>query len=111
MKQNKQYAHRSTISDIENFYDIMSGKKKIFTKKDVEEFEASYFAMCLLIPREYFLKFVEVFGGLEKVKLNYNDKTALARLFNVEEKLIEIRIDDLLSQEKEESEIKKLSKK
>lgn len=100
MKNNSQFANRDNYKaiDLENFSKILSGKKKILTKKEQYEFEANYMAMCLLLPKDSFLQIVEALGGLSKVNSYYEAKAALARVFNVEYKLVEIRIDDLLSQ-------------
>ena len=88
----------------------MSGKKKIITKRDKYEFEASYFAMCLLLPKDFFLQMIEFLGGMEKVKTNQDSKACLARVFNVEYRLVEARINDILTQEKKESKSKKLKR-
>ena len=111
MKNNNRFAHTLKKSNIENFYKIMSGEKKVITKKDESEFEASYFAMCLLIPKEFFLQMIEFLGGIEIVKSDSDRKECLARVFNVEYKLIEARISDLLSQETEQSKSKLLKNK
>ena len=108
MKSNNKFADRVSKKDIENFYNVMNGKKTILTKKEQEEFEASYFAMCLLIPKETFLNVVNCFGGLETVKNNPTIKAGLARLFFVEEKLINIRINDLIEQQKDKNNCKVL---
>lgn len=103
MENNNQYAHILKQQNIEKFYKFMSGEKEIITNKDNEEFEASYFAMCLLLPEKTFLNVINVFGGLEKVKKDFTTKQAIARLFFVEPKLVSIRIDDLLSRQNENS--------
>lgn len=69
----------------------MSGKKKIITKRDEYEFEASYFAMCLL-PKDLFLKIIEFLGGIDKVKTNENNIAYLSRIFNVENRLIKAKL-------------------
>ena len=111
MKNNNKFAHRSKKSNIENFYRIMSGEKKIITKRDEAEFEASYFAMCLLLPKDFFSQMIEFLGGMDKVKSDYDSKTALARVFNVEYRLVEIRIADILSQEKQQEKEQSKNKK
>ncbi len=110
MSNNNKFGHISKKSNFENFYKIMSGEKKIITKKDEYEFEASYFAMCILLPKDSFIPFVEFLGGLEKVKLDKDSIDCLARVFNVESRLVEIRISDIISQEKERENSKNLSK-
>jgi len=111
MNDNSKFAHRSKISNIENFYKIMSGKKKIITKRDNYEFEASYFAMCLLLPKDSFLKMIDFLGGIEKVKSDQDSIDCLARIFNVEEQLVKVRINDIISQQKEQENKKKIKKK
>jgi len=96
VKNNRQFAHLTKIKDIENFYKIMTGEKKILTKKDKLEWEANYFAMCLLLPRQLFMNLVEFLGGIEFVKNNYDAKCCLSRIFFVEYRLVEIRINELL---------------
>ena len=108
---NNQFAHRTKKSNIEKFYKIMSNKKKIITKKDKHEFEASYFAMCLLLPKNSFLKMVDFLGGIEKVKTDEDSIACLARVFNVEYRLVEARISDIISQEKEQKKEQSKSKK
>lgn len=101
MSDNAKFAHRSKESNIENFYKIMSGEKKIITKRDEYEFEASYFAMCLL-PKDSFIKMIEFLGGIEQVKTDEDSIACLACVFNVEHRLVETRISDIVSQEKEQ---------
>ncbi len=110
MKNCNLFAHKSKESNIENFYKIMSGKKKIITKRDEYEFEASYFAMCLLLPKDFFLEMVDFLGGIEKVKTDKDNIACLARIFNVEYRLVETRINDILSQEKGQLKSKKLKR-
>lgn len=98
-KKNKtQFSHMSKATNIEKFYKIMSGKKRIITKKDELEFEASYFAMCLLLPKDSFLQMIEFLGGIDVVKSDYDKINCIARSFNVEYKLVEARINSLISQ-------------
>ena len=111
MNNNNQFAHRSKKSNLENFYKIMSGEKKIITKRDEYEFEASYFAMCILLPKDFFLKIIDFLGGMEKVKTNEDSIACLARVFNVEHRLVKTRISDIISQEKEQKKEHVKSKK
>ena len=111
MKNNNQFAHRTKESNLENFYKIMSGEKKIITKRDKYEFEASYFGMCLLLPKDSFLDMIEFLGGMEKVKIDEGSIACLARVFNVEHRLVKTRISDIISQEKEQKKEAVKSKK
>lgn len=106
--ENNKFAHRNKLKYLENFYKIMYGKKKIITKIDEYEYEASYFAMCLLLPKDIFMKMVDVFGGIEKVSSSKEYIAALSRLFFVEEELVKVRIKDIYSDELEKKHIKKL---
>ena len=101
---NSKFAHRTKESDIENFYKIMYGAKKIKTKKDQEDFDAWYFAMCLLLPKDPFLQMIDFLGGMNSVIKDYNKKQCIARCFNVESRLVTLRIKDILSQEKQQQE-------
>lgn len=109
MDDNTKIAHQSKEKDIENFYKIMYGKKKMKTDKDTKNFEASYFAMCLLLPKNSFLQVVNCFGGLDKVQNDKEIKDTIARLFNVETRLISVRIYDLITRDKDILEEKRLT--
>ena len=98
---NSQYAHELTTKKFAKLYSLLLENKKIITKKVQEEWESAYFAMCLLIPKDSLLKVVEIFGGLEKVLNDYQLLSAISRLYNVEEQLMEIRIKDLLKNDRE----------
>ena len=111
MNNNNVFADRTKISDIKNFYKVLSGEKKIMTKRNEYEFEASYFAMCLLLPKDFFLQVIEILGGIEKVKSDQDSIACIARLFNVEYRLVEARIVDIFSQEKENTKVKINKKK
>lgn len=91
-----KYGHRLQNADTEKLFRVMLDKRKIRTKKEQEEFEAGYFALCLLLPKDDFLKIVDVFGGIDVVKDNDEIQSAIARLFNVEKILVKIRIKYLI---------------
>ena len=63
MNNNNQFAHSSKESNIENFYKIMSGEKKIITKKLNMNFRQVIFAMCFLLLKDSFLKMIDIFWG------------------------------------------------
>ena len=50
-----KYERLDTIDSLNLFYDVMLCNRKIRNETEKEEDEASYFAMCLLLPRESFL--------------------------------------------------------
>ena len=107
----EKYGHRLQFKDTEKVFRIMSGEKKIHNKREREEWEAGYFAMCLLLPRDYFLKVVDFFGGIDVVKSDDEIQDAISRLFNVEKRLVKIRIKLLLEDMKQEENNKKKIKK
>ena len=98
----KKYAHKSTPKDINLFFEYMLYGKEIKTKREKEEVEAGYFAMCLLLPKEIFTNIANVVGGLEEV---YKEPEAVARFFLVEERLVRARAKDLMDREKEEQDV------
>ncbi len=57
-----------------------------------KESEAIYMAMCLLMPKESFLKEVEKLGGLDTVIADYTAQESLAKVFGVELSLAELRV-------------------
>lgn len=85
---------------METFYKFMSGEKKILTEEEKLEFETSYFAMCILLPEESFLKIIDLLGEIEVMKSSYENKSFIAQKFKVSYDLVEIRINDLLLQQK-----------
>ena len=90
----RQFARRDTIDSINLFYDVMLCDRKIRTKEEKEEVEASYFAMCLLLPEKQFLKVINSFGGINE-----------CYMFFVEERLIRVRLKDLNSKIKDDDTI------
>ena len=89
-----RFARRDTIDSINLFYDVILCDKKIKNESEKEDFEASYFAMCLLLPKEPFLDTVNYLGGIDECYKN-NNIILLSRLFNVEDKLIRVRLKEL----------------
>ena len=88
---NSIYAGRCTISDIQDdFNSILLGG----SGDSLEESEANYFAMCLLMPKNDLLKLINEIGGFEEVKKGVNI-SALARIFNVPDELMLIRIKEI----------------
>ena len=102
MKHNRM-AHRSKEGDIKKFYDYMNGKKRIYTSRDIKDFEAYYFSMLLLLPEKPLMDIInlEFMGGINLVKNDKGKTKALARIFNVEEELVEIRINDIIERQEE----------
>ncbi len=95
-----QYAHKSLDKDINKFCDFMYGRKTPKTKRDIENYEASYFAMCLLLPEELLLETsIVLCGSLKAVLENVDYFNSIAALFNVEPWLLKLRIDNILASE------------
>ena len=96
------YAHRLTNDKLDLCYSASDKNWQIKSEAE-RELEAFYFAMCLLIPEDIFMETIGLFfGGLDNVKDNYEFKMTLAHMFNVEYKLIEARIQDLLEKTRQE---------
>ena len=94
-KSNKgKFARRDTIDSLDLFYDVMLYDRKIKNEAEKENVEASYFAMCLLLPREPFLEAVNNLGGIDECYAINNIKE-LSKMFNVEPKLVRTRLKDL----------------
>lgn len=85
-----------TVDSLNLFYDVMLCNRKIRNETEKEEVEASYFAMCLLLPRESFLEAINYLGGIDEC-YKINNIKALSRLFRVEDKLVRVRLKDLSS--------------
>lgn len=64
-----------------------------------QESEAFYMAMCLLLPKESFLREVNELGGLSIVIADYDSKEILANKFRVEKGIIDLRIRELYIEE------------
>ena len=95
-----QYAHKAMTKDLIKFCDYMYGRKTPKTKRDIENFEANYFAMCLLLPENLLMETTLVLCGSLKVLLENREYfNCIATLFNVEPWLLKVRIDEILAKE------------
>lgn len=106
-----KYAHIYKTKDRNLFFNHMLYGKKILSKKEKEEVEASYFAMCLLLPEEPFKQLASMVGGLEAA-FEHPDK--IAHFCDVEPLLVKVRAKDLMErvQKEQKSSIKvKLKRK
>ena len=102
---HSQFARKDTLDDVFLlFYDVMLYGKQIESVKEKEEIEASYFAMCLLLPSKEFDLVVNSYGGLEEAYKDHKKIKEIANRFFVEEELVRCRIVDKLSDDKEETE-------
>lgn len=107
MKAKKQYVHILTkpkYNKIKKW--LQQGMPS--QEEDTADLEAAYFAMVLLIPEEPLQMLINFLGGMEIVKEDANRKQTLARVFNVEEWLIEARIKDI---DKEPIQLQKVKQK
>ncbi len=94
-KSNRgKFARRDTIHSLALFYDVMLYGRKIKNEAEKDNVEASYFAMVLLLPREPFLEAVNNLGGIDECYA-INNIRELSKMFNVEPKLVQIRLKDL----------------
>ena len=76
-----RFARRDTIDSINLFYDVILCDRKIKNESEKEDFEASYFAMCLLLPKEPFLDTVNYLGGIDECYKNNNIKDVTLKLY------------------------------
>ena len=96
-----KYAHIAKEKDRSLFFDYIFNDKKLKTKEEQAEVEASFFAMCLLLPQQLFTNIANAVGGLEAV---YEEPEAVARFFLVEDILVRARAKDLMDRKKEQQE-------
>lgn len=68
----------------------MKRRKHVLTKQEVEEAEANYFAMCLLIPEKFIRADIEQHEYLDEEKIE-----ALAHKYQVPVSLMCLRLVDL----------------
>lgn len=97
-----KYGHIYKTKDRNLFFDHMLCGKKLLSKKEKEEIEASYFAMCLLLPEESFKQLASMVGGLEEAFVN-PDK--IAHFCDVEPLLVQVRAKDLLERAQKEQKV------
>ncbi len=96
-----KFARRDTYDSISLFYNVILYDRKIKTLEEKEEIEASYLAMCLLLPTEEFDLVIKSFGGLESVYKDHRKVEIIAKIFNVEEQLVRCRIKERMNDEKD----------
>lgn len=77
-------------------YDVICCGKKIENDEQENEFDASYMAMCLLLPIDAFKKEIIDNGGLIEVSKNKSKIRKIAAKFEVSEKLVLCRIKSLM---------------
>lgn len=92
------FAHRTKIWDFDNFYCWMYGVDQPNNEEELKDFEACYFAMCLLLPKELFLQEVGYLGGLKTVLCDNNKMFQLSKKFKVPMSLVKVRISDFIKQ-------------
>jgi Zn-dependent peptidase ImmA (M78 family) len=79
--------------DAQLFYDVMLKGRSINNQEELEEFEESYFAMCLLIP-EKTIRSIVGSCGIEFCRKPENIR-GLSQFFMVDQKLMDIRLTTL----------------
>lgn len=101
MDKKELYAQRDIEGSLNLFYDVMLCGRKVKTKKEQKDVDASYFAMCILIPEKKFKDIIKLLGGIEKC---YNEENIdiLSKIFKVEKRLLLVRLKTL-SEEKKKS--------
>ena len=102
---NGKFARRDTVDSMNLFYDVMLCDRTIRTEEEKKEIEASYFAMCLLLPKETFLQSVNILGGFDEC-YKMEKITLLSNIYGVEKRLIRVRLKDLKSRVSEEENLK-----
>lgn len=95
-----KFARRDTYDSISLFYDVILYGREIKTLEEKEEIEASYLAMCWLLPTEEFDLVIKSFGGLESAYKEHRKIERIAKIFNVEEQLVRCRIKERMNDEK-----------
>ena len=88
-KENNSYSVCFS-DDIQLFYDVMLGGRKIKNEHEKKEIEASIYAMHLLIPDSSIYGFIGYYGLEECLKPK--SLGILSRLFMVDERLMRIRL-------------------
>ena len=90
-----KFAHRLACEPMDLFYECEVLGREIKTQEELESIESSYFAMQLLIPDKRFMKIINTKKGGLSDWTNKEDIKTLSRIFNVEPRLIEIKIVDI----------------
>ena len=83
--------------------DYHYGIKKNFTIDEEKEIFACEFAMHLLVPTESINRYIELMGGIEKVKNDLLKIKYLANLYDVPIEVIQIKLNYLLNQNIEQN--------
>jgi len=95
-------------------YSYLLGNNNVkLNKKQKEDAEATYFAVCLLMPRKSFLSIVNYLGGINNVIHNKKYIYVIQRIFKVPIDAVVFRVMEFyfeeLENKKENSNFNKLS--
>lgn len=86
--------HFNYSGDSRIFFEVLLGNKEIGSEEDLKEFQTSYFAMCILLPKKSFTSIVNRLGGLNECK-NQSKIEFLSKIFMVDPILVIARIKSL----------------
>lgn len=96
---NYNFAHKGKICDFYKFRCWMYGAIEAANEEEQKNFEAYYFAMCLLLPEEAFMREVNSLGGLKTVLCDDDKIYRISKIFKVEIPLVKVRINDFIKQQ------------
>lgn len=89
-KTNIFYDRKSIINDY-----ILGINETELDEETKKEAEAYYFAICLLVPKESFIKVLDYYGGLDIVSISTIKKEKIAKHFKVPVDIINLRLCEL----------------
>ena len=94
-------------SKLENMIiDYILGINKIEPSEDIKQMaDTFYFATCLLLPKESFVRIVKQFGGFDNVLDNLRVQEFIANIFRVKRNLVNMRACELYLEEKKENNV------
>lgn len=98
---NVYFAHVGKVCDFYKFRCWMYGAIEAANEEEQKNFEAYYFAMCLLLPKEAFMREVNSLGGLKTVLCDNDKIYRISKIFKVEIPLVKVRINDFIKQQEE----------
>lgn len=86
--------------------DYILGKNINLTKEEEREVDCFYFAMCLLLPKESFIKKVNQMGGYLNVFNSKHYIQELSNIFLVPEEIVDLRLATLFEKDKRSDKLK-----
>lgn len=101
MRKNELSFNDETTSTSLNFFcDVVLNGRNISNQLEQEDYDAAYFSMCILLPEDEFLNYINLMFGDLKRSCNNEAISELAKVFNVNENLVKTRIKLLLDEKK-----------